>query len=327
MIIVTGGAGFIGSAIAAALDKPSYPDVVISDWIGTSDKWKNIRRRSLRYPPVRPDNLFAFLEEHRDKVKAIIHMGAFTDHADKDFDRILDYNVRFSYRLFDWCASHKTRLIYASSSSTYGAGEHGFIDDEAPAYLAKLTPLDRLAFSKHLLDKYFVTSRHRPPGCVGLKFFDIYGPNEYYKGSARSLVSDAFMQIERLGNYRLYRSTDDRFGDGEQVKDMVYVKDVARVILWLLDNPSVDGLYNIGTGQGSTCLDIVEAVFKTLGRRAQIDFIDMPEDVRDKYQSYAVADNAKLMSLLGKTGFTFTSLKEGVADYYKNYLAPGQLHI
>ena len=136
MIIVTGGAGFIGSAIAAALDKPNCPDVVICDWIGTSDKWKNIPRRTLRHAPVRPDNLFAFLEENKGKVKAVIHMGAFTDHNDKDFERILDYNVRFSYRLFDWCAANKARLIYASSSSTYGDGEHGFTDSEDPALLA-----------------------------------------------------------------------------------------------------------------------------------------------------------------------------------------------
>lgn len=327
MIIVTGGAGFIGSAIAAALDKPNCPEVVICDWIGTSDKWKNIRRRSLRHAPVRPDNLFTFLEENKGKVKAVIHMGAFTDHGDKDFERILDYNVRFSYRLFDWCAANKVRLIYASSSSTYGDGEQGFNDSEDPIYLAKLTPLDRLAFSKHLLDKYFVTSRNRPPGCVGLKFFDVYGPNEYYKGSARSLVTDAFIQAERLGSYRLYRSTDDRFGDGEQVKDMVYIKDVARIVMWLLDHPKVSGIYNVGTGEGSTCKEIVETVFKTMGRRPNIDFIDMPEETRDKYQSYAVADTAKLLKLLGQSKFTFTSLKDGAADYYKNYLKPGNLHI
>lgn len=323
MYILTGGAGFIGSVIAAMLDDPTGPaNLVIVDRLRSADKWRNIAKRNIK-DIVSPTNLMPYLEEHKDKVKAVIHMGAISATTEKDVDLLMSNNTQFSIRLFDWCAENGKQFINASSAATYGDGEIGFDDGEDMPHLSRLRPLNPYGFSKHLVDKYISQSQKRPPSWTSLKFFNVYGPNEYHKGRMASVVLHSFKQIQTEGKVRLFKSHHSEYEDGKQLRDFIYVKDVARLIVWFIKNPQITGLFNIGTGKARSFKDLATATFKAMDKRANIEYIDMPEDIRAKYQYFTEANMNKLQSTLTSLGlpkFEFMSLEDGVADYVQNYL-------
>lgn len=319
MIVITGGAGFIGSNLTAALARQAPGDVVVCDWLGSGDKWKNIAKCELA-DVLTPDRLMDFLGSRR--IEAILHMGAISSTTETDVDRIVANNVRLTLDLWDWCARHRTPFVYASSAATYGDGAQGFDDDGEMDSLEKLRPLNPYGWSKHLFDRIVArrASRHAvPPQWVGLKFFNVYGPNEYHKGSMQSVVAKSY-PIAACGRpVRLFQSHDPAYPDGGQLRDFVYVKDCVRVIQWLLEHAKVSGLFNVGTGHARSFADLAGAVFDALGRESNIEYVAMPEEIRGKYQYFTQAK----MERLRQAGFDapFTTLEDGVRDYVLNYLA------
>ncbi|MDP6963419.1 MAG: ADP-glyceromanno-heptose 6-epimerase [Planctomycetota bacterium] len=319
MIIVTGGAGFIGSNLLAALE--GRGELVLVDWLGNDDKWRNIAKREL-YDVVRPETLFEFLSGREKDVEAVFHMGAISATTETDVDAIVENNVGLSLDLFRWCGLHKVRFIYASSAATYGDGRFGFVDDDSIESLSKLAPLNAYGWSKHVVDRRIARALRSggslPPQCVGLKFFNVYGPNEYHKGNMRSVVHQLFEKINAGENATLFRSHNSDYSDGGQLRDFVYVKDVVDMMIWFLDNPQVQGLYNAGTSKARSFLDLANAVFAALDKEPQVGFVDTPIEIRDKYQYFTEAD----MSKLKQVGYTQepTSLEDGVRDYVVNYL-------
>ncbi len=271
---------------------------------------------------IQPEHLFTYLLEHGQEVSAIVHMGAISTTTERDADQIVRNNLRLSIDLLDWCTRHQVRLIYASSAATYGGGELGFSDAEDTEHLAALRPLNAYGWSKALFDRHVARRRAldlaMPPQLAGLKFFNVYGPNEYHKGPQQSVVSHIYQRYAEGANYTLFRSHDARYQDGEQLRDFVYVRDCVDVMLWLLDSPGVSGLFNLGTGQARTFLDLARAVYRALAVPEQIAFVDMPENLRKKYQYFTQAEMNKLRS----AGYSkpFTSLEDGVKDYVQSYL-------
>jgi ADP-L-glycero-D-manno-heptose 6-epimerase len=321
MILVTGGAGFIGSNIAAALVESGVP-VALCDRFRDGGKWRNVAKLELR-DVVAPDLLASWLEAHVDEVEAVVHMGAISSTTESDVDLIVEVNFRLSQLLWRWCAAHGKRLIYASSAATYGAGEHGFDDDGSLEALAKLRPLNAYGWSKHLFDRWvareLAEGRPRPPQWVGLKFFNVYGPNEYHKGGMQSVVAQKYPLASAGETLTLFRSHRSDVPDGGQKRDFVYVRDCVDVVLWLSSHPDVNGLFNLGTGQARSFDDLARAVFSALGRPAQVTYIDMPSVIRPNYQYFTEAS----MQRLKDAGYSkpFTSLADGVRDYVGRYLS------
>ena len=326
MIIVTGGAGFIGSNLLKALEQRD--ELVVVDWLGEDDKWRNIAKREL-YDVVRPEDLFDFLEGREDDVQAVFHMGAISATTEANVDAIVKNNVRLSLDLFRWCGLNKVRFIYASSAATYGDGSNGFCDDDAIDALANLAPLNAYGWSKHVVDRRIArvlrSGGSLPPQCVGLKFFNVYGPNEYHKGNMRSVVHQLHGKISAGEDATLFRSHHSEYSDGGQLRDFVYVKDIVDMMIWFLDNPEVQGLYNAGTGQARSFLDLANAVYSAMGKQPNIKFVDTPVEIRDKYQYFTEAN----MSKLQEAGFSksATSLEDGVRDYVLNYLEQDDCYI
>ena len=296
MIVVTGGAGFIGSNIVAALNDAGRTDVVVCDTLGLEGKWQNLRKRTLQ-DIVPPRELLAWLDQHRD-IEAVVHMGANSSTLAVDGDEVIESNFRASLQLLDWCTARGVKLIYASSAATYGDGEQGFDDDLTLNHLQTLRPLNLYGWSKHLFDQVVATRRENgqalPPLCVGLKFFNVFGPNEYHKGSMMSLVSKYFGAIRRGETVDLFRSYRPEFADGEQLRDFIYVADINHVVLWLLDKTAYVGLLNLGSGKARSFLDLVGAVFDTLGLERRIRFVEMPDAMRARYQYFTEADVSRL---------------------------------
>lgn len=329
MIIVTGGAGFIGSNLVAALEEKGASDIVVCDWLGSGDKWKNIAKRGLR-DIIRPEKLFDYLDAHEDEIKAIFHMGAISSTTERNADLIAENNFDLSRRLWKWCAKCKVRFIYASSAATYGDGESSFRDDDAQDFLATLRPLNPYGWSKHVFDRRVSRIVHggnkepAPPQWAGLKFFNVYGPNEYHKGEQMSVVCKLFPQVMAGAAARLFKSHRDEYEDGGQVRDFVYVGDCVDVMLWLYNNPDVSGLFNVGTGKGRSFRDLAESVFKAAGKEPKINYIDMPEELRGKYQYYTQAD----MDKLRKAGYDkpFTELEEGIRRYVQDFMATEDMY-
>lgn len=321
MYIVTGGAGFIGSNIVWALEQRGYEKIVVSDRLRDDVKWKNIAKREL-FDVVHPDNLMAFLEANDSNIKAIFHMGAISATTETDADKIMDNNFHLSMDLWKWCTQNQVRFIYASSAATYGGGECGFSDDETIEGLAELKPLNPYGWSKHLFDRRVArmiqSGEAHPPQWAGLKFFNVYGPNEYHKGTMKSVVSHVFPVAAKGEAAKLFKSHRPDFEDGGQLRDFVSVDDCVDVMMWLLDNPDVSGLFNCGTGKARPFKDLASAVYAALGQEPRIEYVPTPEQIRDKYQYYTQADMTKLR----EAGYSrqFTELEEGVRAYVQDFL-------
>jgi len=318
-VLVTGGAGFIGSNVVASLNEAGQSDIVINDHFGHDEKWRNLGKRRVA-DVVPPGELAAWLGGR--KLDAIIHLGAISDTTATDADLVLETNFRLSLRLLDWCAMTRTPFIYASSAATYGDGEQGFDDDETPAALDRLRPLNLYGWSKHLFD-LAVAERVRkrsglPPQWAGLKFFNVFGPNEYHKGEMMSLVAKRFDDAKSGKPIRLFKSHRENIADGEQRRDFIYVDDAVAVVRWLLDNPTVSGLFNVGTGEARSFRDLVTAMYRALGRAPDIDYVDMPAAIRDRYQYFTQAKVEKLR----RAGYNggFTPVEDAVSQYVGRYL-------
>lgn len=321
MYVVTGGAGFIGSNILAALEERGLRPLVVVDRLRDGTKWRNISKREIT-DVVTPEHVFDFLESHRSKIKAIIHMGAISATTERDADKIVTNNFNLTIALYKWCAVHRVRFIYASSAATYGDGSHGFDDNASIEHLSLLQPLNAYGWSKHLFDRRLARQlsegRQTPPQWVGLKFFNVYGPNEYHKGGQSSVVSQVFPHARENAYFNLFKSHNPDYEDGGQMRDFVWVGDCVDVIMWLLDNPQVSGLFNLGTGKARTFRDLASAVYKALGKEPRIRFVDTPMQIRDKYQYFTEAR----MDRLREAGYTkpMTSLEDGVTRYVQQYL-------
>lgn len=317
-IIVTGGAGFIGSAFVAKLNSHGIKDIIIVDALEHDDKWKNLR--NLTFQDFFHKTKFRQLvhEGKITNVEAVIHMGACSSTTETDADYLIDNNFQYTKELASWCVDKGIYFMYASSAATYGMGEKGYVDDENA--LAALQPLNMYGYSKQLFDLW-AKDRGILNKVLGLKFFNVFGPNEYHKADMRSMVLKSYEQIKTTGKVRLFNSYDPKFKDGEQMRDFVYIKDCTEVMYWLLNNRKVSGILNLGTGQARTWKDLVSSVFAALGLKAQIDIIDMPERLRSQYQYFTQADMTKL-NMKG-CPVKFTSLEDAAKDYVLNYLEDG----
>ena len=321
MIIVTGGAGFIGSYLVKELEVRGARDIVVCDLLGTDDKWKNIAKRELA-DLIPPDELPAFLNDNAGDIETVFHMGAISNTTECDADLIVRSNIRLSMNLWDWCAANNTNLIYASSAATYGDGNQGFEGADTINGLAKLRPMNAYGWSKHAFDRRIarIVSENgpRPPHWAGLKFFNVYGPNEYHKGGMISVALKNFREIEKTGKAVLFRSHNPDYPDGGQKRDFVWVGDCVDIALWLEDNPSAQGIFNVGTGEARTFEDLARSVFTAMSRDVDIEFVDTPEAIRDRYQYFTQAD----MSRLRDAGYDrpATSLEDGVRQYVGDYL-------
>lgn len=322
MYVITGGAGFIGSNIAATLDARGAGPLVIVDRLRHGDKWRNIAKRHLD-DIVDPDHLSEFLAANSREVTGIIHMGAISATTETDADLIVETNFRLSRDLWVWCAENDKPFIYASSAATYGDGDLGFEDDISDSALAALRPLNPYGWSKLLFDRWVATEltndQPRPPQWAGLRFFNVYGPNEYHKGRMQSVVSQ-IQPLAAAGDIcRLFKSHNPDYEDGGQLRDFVFVDDCADVIAWMLENKSVSGLFNMGTGNARSFADLAAAVYAASETEFRVEFIPTPEDIRDKYQYFTQANMTRLRDA-GYAG-QFTSLEDGVARYVRDYLA------
>lgn len=316
MIIVTGGAGFIGSAFVAAANAAGRDDIIVVDELGTSEKWKNLRgKHILDY--LEKDRFHCLLEQHKfpAKPEAVVHLGACSSTTEQDAAYMMETNYRSTKLIAEWALRENIRFIYSSSAATYGDGSLGFSD--ADETTLQLKPLNIYALSKQLIDVWAVKTGAAQK-MAGIKFFNVYGPNEYHKGGMTSVVYQAFNQISSTGKLRLFKSYRPDFADGEQKRDFVYVKDCCQVLLWFLEQPGVNGIFNLGSGAARTWIDLAHAVFSAMGRRPQIEFIEMPQALREKYQYFTQADVSRLKSY--GCPVKFASLEEGIKDYVRGYL-------
>ena len=321
MIIVTGGAGFIGSNIVADLEQQKYKDIVVVDWLGSDDKWKNIAKRELA-AVIAPEQLNDFLHEHIDEIDAIIHMGAISATTEKDVDLIIQSNFQLSWNLWCFCRDYQKQFIYASSAATYGDGSLGFNDSDNLDFLNQLRPLNPYGWSKVLFDRKVarevLEKRKTPKQYAGLKFFNVYGPNEYHKGGQKSVVAHIFPQVKNNQEVKLFKSYNKDFADGQQMRDFVWVGDCVNVILWLLKNTQINLLFNVGTGQARSFYDLAKATWTAMDKAPLIGFKDMPEELRGKYQYYTQANLDKLRA--AGYNYPMTSLEDGIRLYVQNFL-------
>ena len=316
MIVVTGGAGFIGSAIVWKLNQLGKTKIIVVDELGTDEKWKNLV--PLKFEDfIHKDDLISMITDQDVpfEIDAVIHMGANSSTTEKDADHLFSNNYLYTKELAQYSLEKNIRFIYASSAATYGDGSLGFDDDDTK--LETLRPLNMYGYSKQMFDLW--AKRNGVfDNIVGLKYFNVYGPNEFHKGDMRSVVHKAFEQIRDTGKVRLFKSLNPKYKDGEQLRDFIYIKEAVDMTLFFLDNLKVNGLFNIGTGKARTWNDLVSAIFKSLNKEVNIEYIDLPEHLQEKYQYFTEAN----MNKIKKAGFnsSITSLEEGVADYVKNYL-------
>lgn len=322
MIIVTGGTGFIGSNLVAALEEKGCRDIVICDTLGEGDKWRNIAKREIR-DIVNPERLFDYLDTHIDAIEMVFHMGAISSTTEQDVDSITQTNIVLSRRLWKWCGKNQKRLVYASSGSTYGDGNQGFKDVETTEGLAHLHPLNAYGWSKHVFDRRVARvledgQEPVPPQWAGLKFFNVYGPNEYHKGEQMSVICKLHPQVTAGAAAKLFKSYKPEYEDGEQLRDFVYVQDCVDVMIWLYENKKVSGLFNVGTGKARSFKDLALATFKAAGIEPKINYIEMPENLREKYQYFTESDMTKLRA----AGYDkpFMELEDGVKDFVTNYM-------
>lgn len=333
-IIVTGAAGFIGSCMVQYLNESGYTNLILVDEFSREDKKPNLEGKKFQ-STIEREELFTWLYSSKPKIDFVIHLGARTDTTEFNYSIHQHLNVEYSQHIWNYCTVNNVPLIYASSAATYGDGAMGYKDEHTLCY--DLKPLNPYGISKNEFDKWVLHQEDHPPFWAGLKFFNVYGPNEYHKARMASVIFHSFNQIQQSGLVKLFRSHKEGFKDGEQLRDFVYVKDVVKVIGWMMREMSKDhsqqstentlqkqsaflsGIYNLGTGKARTFYDLVKATFTALGLETKIEFIDMPEDIRDKYQYFTEADMAKLRN----AGYNepFYSLEDGVTDYVANYLS------
>jgi len=319
MLLVTGAAGFIGSNVVASLNEAGRSDIVVNDIPDAQGSWPNLAKRRIA-DVVLPADLFRWLEGR--KLDGVIHMGAISDTTADDADLIVETNFRLSRRLLDWCTETGTPFIYASSAATYGDGSAGFHDDWSPEALNRLTPLNLYGWSKHLFDQAVAERYARgaklPPQWVGLKFFNVFGPNEYHKGEMMSLVAKRFDDAKAGKPVQLFKSHRDGIGDGEQMRDFIYVNDAVAVVRWLLESPNVSGIFNVGTGAARSFRDLISAIYAALGRAPNIEYVEMPPAIRSQYQYFTQAEVENLRRAGYNAGFT--PLETAVKDYVTGYL-------
>ena len=320
MIIVTGGAGFIGSNLVTSLTGQGSKrrEVAVIDWLGAEDKWRNLASAQFIHL-VPPEESFEFLNRHNGEIEAVVHLGAISTTTETDGDKIAKWNIHYSLTLADWCYERGVKFCYASSAATYGDGQQGFKDDESLGYLARLKPLNLYGWSKHAVDLALARRGRfadQNSQTIGLKFFNVYGPNEYHKGAQQSTVSHFYRQIVKTGRARLFKSYRAGIADGEQLRDFVAVKDCVSLIKTILDYQTPSGLYNIGTGKARSFNELAHAVFAAMERDSQIDYIDMPESLRDKYQYFTQSQPQKLL-----LPYSYITLEYGVKDYVQNHLS------
>jgi len=316
MIIVTGGAGFIGSALITALNKRQITDILVVDELGTDQKWKNLRNLSFADYVEKDDFLEMVIEDKLDSsIDAVFHLGACSDTTETNASYLIKNNYEYSKLLAQWATADNIRFIYASSAATYGDGSAGFSDDQEKIEI--LRPLNMYGYSKHLFDLWA-----RRTGLlkkiVGLKYFNVFGPNEYHKADMRSFCIKAFEQITSTGKVRLFKSYKPEYADGEQKRDFIYVKDAVDMTLFFYDEPQLSGLFNIGTGKARSWNDLVKAVFAAMGKEPNIEYIEMPESIRNQYQYFTEADITKLC----KAGYDkeIIPLEDAIKDYVQSYL-------
>ena len=322
MIVVTGGAGFIGSNIVARVCAADRYDVVVCDRMEEAAlaKWRNIAKHPIA-DFWQPEELFQQLERHAEAVEAVVHMGAISATTEPDADLIMRTNFTLSRDLWDWCALRDARLIYASSAATYGDGLDGFADDDSLEGLSQLRPLNAYGYSKTLFDQYAARQSDRgqsPSQWAGLKFFNVYGPNEYHKGTMKSVVAQIWPKVQADEPVTLFRSHNPNYADGGQMRDFVFVDDVVDIIVWLLETPHVSGVFNAGSGQARSFLDLANATFAAAGKAPRVDYVDTPESIRDKYQYFTEArmDRIRAAGFGGQS----TPLEEGVRRYVQDFL-------
>lgn len=323
MYILTGGAGFIGSAFLAKLNQEGIEDILVVDDLGTSDKWKNLVGKRFR-DYMHKDEFIKLVAGNkiRDPLMGIIHMGACSSTTERNVDYLMANNFHYTRTLASYAMENRLRFVYASSAATYGDGSQGYVDDHES--LKKLRPLNAYGYSKHVFDMYayrqFWLDR-----IAGVKFFNVFGPNEYHKGDMASVVYKAYQQVKATGKVKLFKSYHPDYKDGEQRRDFIYVKDCVDVLWWLLKNPKVNGIYNLGSGKGRTWNILVRAVFAALNKDPDIEYIDMPETLRPHYQYFTQADVTKLM----RQGFpvNFRSLQDSIRDYIVEHLEKSDPHL
>lgn len=316
MIIVTGAAGFIGSCLISRLNEENFNYIIAVDDFSDEHKNRNLEGKKI-LERVHRDAFFEWLDQNYYEVEFLFHIGARTDTTEFDrsiFDRL---NVNYSKQIWQKCIEYQIPLVYASSAATYGLGELGYDDNES--LIPQLKPLNPYGDSKNDFDVWALSQESKPFFWAGLKFFNVYGPNEYHKGRMASVIFHAFRQIQEKGSMKLFRSHHPDFNDGEQMRDFVYVKDVVEVCMFLMHHRRNSGIYNLGSGKARTFLDLAHGTFEALGLAPEIDFVDTPIDIRDKYQYYTQANMSKLRSI----GYTkpFYSLENGISDYVKQYLS------
>lgn len=318
MIVVTGAAGFIGSCLVSKLNRDGHTNLVLVDDFSKTEKAPNLAGKQFA-EKVERSTFFDWLESNGQGVQFIFHIGARTDTTEFDKSIFDELNVDYSQRIWNFCADQNVPLVYASSAATYGLGEFGYVDNHEVIH--QLRPLNPYGDSKNDFDKWALAQEKSPPRWYGLKFFNVYGPNENHKGRMASVIWHTFNQIKKTGAMNLFRSHNPDYKDGEQLRDFVYVKDVVNVCTFLQNHEGDSGLYNLGTGKARTFYDLAANTFKAQGLAPNIGFIDTPEDIRDKYQYFTEADMSKLLSI----GYDqpFSTLEEGIADYVNSHLVPG----
>jgi ADP-L-glycero-D-manno-heptose 6-epimerase len=318
MIAITGAAGFIGSCLLGYLNQLGYVHIIVVDDFSRPDKNQNLKSKKF-IAQIHRDDFIQWLRQHPYEIRKIFHLGARTDTTETDQTIFEKLNLNYSKAIWQHCAENQIPLLYASSAATYGLGEYGF--DDAHALVSKLKPLNAYGISKNEFDKWALAQKQQPMFWYGVKFFNVYGPNEYHKGRMASVIYHAFRQIQESGGVKLFRSHRDEYKDGAQLRDFIYVKDVVKAIDWLMEQQPPSGLYNLGTGRARSFLDLANAVFAALNKKTNIHFIDTPADIRDKYQYFTEAKMDKLITAGYKENFF--SLENGINDYVKNYLLPG----
>lgn len=320
-ILVTGGGGFIGSNLVAALLRLGKHQIVVCDSFGSTNKWRNLSKHPA-HEIIEPEELFIWLDKNKGNLEIIYHLGSIAYTTERNIDLLLKNNFSLSVKLWEWSNANAVRFVYASAAATYGNGEHGFDDHGDLEYLHTLKPLSGYGWSKHLFDVHVLNSKARgaikSPQWVGLKFFNVYGPNEYHKEDDRSVISKIAGQAIQGGSVKLFRSYNKEYADGGQKRDVIYVKDVVKVLLWMLGQPHVSGIFNVGSGKASSFNEMAQAIFAAVGHDNRIQYIDMPEALIKNYQYFTEAKTDKLR--LSGYDVPFTSLADGVKDYVQNYL-------